>query len=132
MVDLHQLAPGQSAHFHGAAGGVLALGEELGIHRVHGGEVAHVLQEHGGLDHIVHGQAGGLHNGLDVAEHLAGLLLDAAGNELAGLGVKGYLAAGDQEAAAVDGLGIGADGGGSIGGGDDLLHNRASSLYSIL
>ena len=78
-LDLHQRAPGQRTHLHGGTGGILALGEKLGVHRVHGGEVAHALQEHGGLDHVVHGQAGGLQNGLDVGEHLTGLLGDAAG-----------------------------------------------------
>ena len=121
-LDLHQSALGQRSDLHSGAGGILTLGKELGVHRVHGGEIAHILQEHGGLDHVVHGQAGGLQNGLDIGQHLAGLLGDAAGNKLAGGGVKGHLAGRDQEAAAVDGLGIGTDGGGGIGGGNDLLH----------
>ena len=121
-LDLHQCAAGQSAHLHGGAGGILPLGEELGVYRVHGGEVAHVLQEHGGLDHVVHGEAGGLQNGLHIGQHLTGLLGDAAGHELTGGGVKGHLTGGDKEAAAVDGLRIGADGGRGVGGGDDLFH----------
>ena len=120
--DLHQRAPGQRTDLHGAAGRVLPLSEELSVDRVHGGEVAHALQEYGGLDHIVHGQTGGFKDGLDVGEYLTGLLGNAAGDELAGSRVKGHLAGRDQEAAAVDGLGIGTDGGGGIGGGNDLLH----------
>ena len=131
-LDLHQRAPGQRTHLHGGTGGILALGEKLGVHRVHGGEVAHALQEHGGLDHVVHGQAGSPQNGLDIGQHLAGLLGDAAGNKLAGGGVKGHLAGGDEEAAAVDGLRVRADGGGGVGGGNDLLHGNDLLMILIL
>ena len=73
--------------------------------------------------HIVHGETGGLQNSLHVGQHLTGLLGDAAGHKLAGSGVKGHLAGGDQKAAAVDSLRIGADGSRSIIGSDDLLHD---------
>ena len=127
-LDLHQCALGQSAHFHGAAGGIVALGKELGIHGVHGGKIAHILQEHGGLSHMIHGQAGRLHNGLHIGQGLAGLGGDIALHQVAGGGINGDLAGGDDEAAAVDGLGIGADGGRSAGGGDDILFHDLFSF----
>src|SRR5699024_2683786 len=89
---------------------------------VHGGEVVHVLEEHGGLDHVLQGQPGGGQDSLDVQQGLAGLAGDAALGEGAGGRVHGELAGGDDDAAGGHALGVWTDGGGGRLGGEDLFH----------
>ena len=79
---------------------------------------------------MIHGQAGLCQNRFDVAKGLPGLLGNAAGDKLAGGGVDGHLTGGDEKRAAVDGLRVGADGGGGLFGGNDLLHG-VSSFFRV-
>ena len=79
---------------------------------------------------MIHGQAGLCQNRFDVAKGLPGLLGNAAGDKLAGGGVDGHLTGGDEKRAAVAGLRIGADGGGGLFGGNDLLHG-VSSFFRV-
>lgn len=107
-LDLHQGVLGQPGHLYGAAGRGIA-GEEGGVDLVHGGEVVHVLEEHGGLDHVLQGQPGGGQDSLDVQQGLAGLAGDAALGEGAGGRVHGELAGGDDDAAGGHALGVWTD-----------------------
>lgn len=75
---LAQNALGQFLHSHSAAGGL--GGEELGIGLVEGGEVAHVRQEAGGLDHVFKAYTGGGQDGAHVLAALLGLGGDALGD----------------------------------------------------
>ena len=117
-LDLYQSVLGQTGNFHSAAGRILAFGEEGGIHFVHGAEVVHVAEEHGGLENMVHGDAGLFQNGLHVGQGLAGLGLDALG-ERAGGGIDGQLAGSNDQAVELRRLGVGADGGGGFRCADD-------------
>ena len=98
-----------------------AAGEVLGIDLVHGGKVVDVSQEHSGLDDVVAGQVGLSQNGLDVLQGLFGLSLNAALHQVAGGGINGQLAGQEDQAADADSLRVGADGGGGILGGNDVL-----------
>ncbi len=92
-----------------------------GVDGVHGGEVVHVLQKDHGLDHAGEVGAGGGKHGFQVLEDPGGLLDDAARDDLAGGGIERDLAGGVDEVAETDGLRVGPDGGGSIGGSDGGL-----------
>ena len=93
-----------------AAGGV-GSGEELGVHFVHCGEIAHIGQEHRGLDDISEPEPGGLQNGLGVGQALMRLFPDAARSKGARGGVDGNLAGDEDEArSGVDGLAVRSDG----------------------
>lgn len=76
-IDFDHGAGGQAGDGEGGSSRGLA-GEELGVDRVHGGEVVHRAQEHRALDHSVHGAPGGLDDVLHVGERLTGLLGDAS------------------------------------------------------
>ena len=81
------------------------------VHLVHGGEVAHVLQEHRGLHHAGHGGAGRLEDRRQVSQNQVRLLGDVAVPKLHGLGIQGDLTGTEDETAHHHGLGIGPDGG---------------------
>ena len=108
-----------------AAPGGLA-GEELGIDLVEGGEIAHVRQEAGGLDHPAKVRARGLQNGGNIAAAALRLGGDALG-DIAGGGIHGDLAGAENKRAYDHALGIGADGGGRVFGRDDS-HDITSFL----
>ena len=57
---------------HGGAGRK-RLREVASINRVHGREIAHALQEDGGLDHVRQVGAGRDQDGAQIAHHLFGL-----------------------------------------------------------
>ena len=48
----------------------------------------------------------------------------AAGDESAGGGIDGHLTGEEEQIARLDGLGVGAQGGGGVGGGNGLFHKR--------
>ena len=120
-LDLHHGVLGQTGDLHSAAGRGIA-GEESGVDLVHGGEVVHVLEEHRGFDDVVHGQPRLGQDGLNVGQGLLCLTGDAALGEGAGGRVDGELAGGDDDTAAVDGLGVGTDGRRGGSGGNDCFH----------
>ena len=64
----------------------------------------------------------GVEDGLQVVQGLLGLGLDVSLHDGAGAGVNGHLAGDKEEVADLDGLGVGADGGGGAVSVDDLLH----------
>ena len=126
-LDLHEGVLGQGGHLIGGAGGE-RLSEELGVDGVHGGKITDVFQHDGGLDHIVHGRAGGGQNVFDVGQGLAGLAGDVLPGKGAGGGVDGQLAGDKQGAARLNALGVGTDGGGGVGGGNRVVHGKNSFL----
>ena len=87
-------------------------GEVLCVNLVHGGEIGHALEENGRFDDVAQVDAGLGENGFQVFKNLPGLLLDAAGDEVACLGIGRYLAGGEEHVADANGLRVGADGGG--------------------
>ena len=113
----------EAGYLDGGTGGwhVAFWGEVAGVDLVHGGEVVHVLEEDGGLENVGEREVDGVEDGAEVFADALGLLGDAAFDEVAGGGVDGDLAGGVDEIADTDGLRVGADGGGSVGGGDDEL-----------
>ena len=108
---LSEDALGQVLHGHAGAGGL--RGEILGIDLVEGGEIAHVGQEAGGLEHLVEAGAGGFQDGAHVLAALLRLGGDAGGH-LAGGGVHGDLAGGIDKTVHFKTLGIGTDGAGGV------------------
>ena len=91
----------------------------LGIHGVHGGKIVDVGKEDDRLDHIGHGKAGLRQNGLEVCQTLCSLLLHGIGH-LAGGRVYRDLAGNEHHIAQIDGLTVGADGGGCMGSRNDF------------
>ena len=96
-------------------------GEVAGVDFVHRGEVLQVFEEDSGFDDVDHVDACCGEDGLDVFEHTGGLLNDAAGDEVAGVGIECDLAGGEKRVADADGLRVGADGGGGVFGRDGGL-----------
>ena len=126
-LHLAQNALGQFLHSHAAAGGLGS--EELGIGLVEGGEVAHVRQEAGGLDHVFKAHTGSGQNGAHVLAALLRLSGDALGDG-AGGGVHGDLAGRENQIAHRPALRVGADGAGSVGGFDNrFVHGKIPPLY---
>ena len=130
-LDLHEGILGEPCHFDRTAGGIAALSEEGCIHLVHGAEVVHVAEEHGGLDHGIHRQARCLEDGLHIGQGLLGLLLDPLGERARGR-VNGELTGSDDQAAQIGGLAVRTDGGGGLGRTDDRLHrNTPPLIFSV-
>lgn len=90
-INLHQGAGGQLADANHGAGGVVAR-EVLGVDGIDRVQIRDVGKLDIDLDDIVHHVADVLHNSLDMAEALGGLLLDATGQHLAGGHVERQLA----------------------------------------
>jgi hypothetical protein len=80
----------------------LGLAEELGIDRVHGGEIVAVAEIHATLDHIRQGGAATFNQGFDIIQHLTGFVRDIAGDQLLGGGIYGDLAGDEDEIAGTD------------------------------
>ena len=118
--DLDQGVLGEGGDGDGGAGrGWYAFGcEILGVDGVHGGEVAHVLEEDSGFDDVDEVHACLLEDGFEAFAGAGGLLGDAAGDHLAGDGIECDLAGGVEGVADADGLGVGADGGRGLAGDD--------------
>ena len=76
-------------------------------------EVGHVGEEDRRLHDVLPARASLLEHGGEIREDLFGLRLDIPFDDLAGGGVKGDLAGGEEEAAGERGLTVRADGGGS-------------------
>jgi len=70
------------------------------------------------VDHV---DARGGEDGFEVFEDASGLFGDAARNEIAGVGIEGDLAGGEEGVAYADGLRVRADGGRGVFGGDGGL-----------
>ena len=126
--DLAQNAFGQFLH-RAAASGRLS-GEIFGIDRIECGEIRHVGDEAGGLDHLFRGGASGFQKGADIAAALLGLGGDAFGDGTGGR-IHGDLTGAVNKIAGDDSLGIGTNGCGGMGGGDDL-HGNLPFVYSAL
>ena len=115
-LDLAQDVLGQG--LDGAAAPGRLAGEVLGVDLVEGGEVGHVGDEAGGLDDLGQVGAGGGQDGGHIAAALLGLGGDALG-DIAGGRIHGDLAGAENEGTCDHALGVGADGGRGVGGGDD-------------
>ena len=76
----------------------------VGVDGVHGGEVVEILEEDGGFEYVLEAGAGGFEDGFEIQKDAVGLLGDGAWDDLLGLGVEGYLAAGEEERAEADGF----------------------------
>ena len=101
------------------AGGSAVLAEVFSVDRVHGGEIAEVLEEDGGFDDAVEAASASLKHGLEVFEDTGGLLCDATGDDLPGCGIERNLPGCEDEIARAHTLGIRADGRGRCGSCDD-------------
>ena len=108
-------AKGKRGHGH-ARPGRAAVTEGLAIDLVHRREVAHLGQEHRGLDHLVQSGSVGLHLGPQVGQRLGGLGLETALSETAGDGTVDGAAIDDadltgdeQQVAGADDRGVGTD-----------------------
>ena len=119
-VDLHERAHRQRGHLVAHACGLVG-GEELRVDGIHRAEIGDVLEEDRRLGDIGILQAGGRQDGADVLERLAGLRLDAFGHLSVGR-VDGELSGHVERAIEFNGLGIGADGFGCGGCGNDSFH----------
>ena len=121
--DLNKCILGKTGDFNRAAGGIATFGEEGCINLVHSAKVVHVAEEHSGLNNVVHGQASGLQNGLDVGQRLLGLCLNAFG-ECAGCGIDGQLTGSDDQIAQINCLAVRADGSRGFRRTDDFLRGN--------
>ena len=117
-LDLAEDVLGKGLDRDAGAGGL--AGEVLAIDGVEGAEVAHVGQEADGLDDVLETEAVLLQQSLQVAADAVSLGLDGGAFDLAGLRDDGDLAGGEQEAVGGNGLGLGADGGRSLGSGSNF------------
>ena len=122
--DFHQRVLRQAGHFHSGAGRIAAFRKERGVNLVHGAEVVHITEEHGGLQHVVHVGARLGEDGFDVGQGLPGLCLDPLG-ESPGGGIDGQLPGGDDQSVVLNGLGVRADGGGRLARTDNSFHHDA-------
>ena len=122
-LDLHQSALGQILHSEGSTGR-LVLCEVLCVNSVHGSEISDVSQQNGGLDHIVQGVTGLSQNVLHIGQGLVGLSSDIVACELAGSGVNGDLTGDKDDVTGLNSLRIGADGSGSLGGMNGIVHKK--------
>lgn len=84
---MYQGAGGQFAHPEYGAGRQITR-EIFGVDGVDRIKVGDIAELDIYLDDIVHHMADALHNRLDIAQALGGLLLDAASQDLAGGGVN--------------------------------------------
>ena len=109
---------------------------------VDGGELLQIRQEQPQPYHLPQMAACSLHHGLQVAKRLMNLRLEAALDQLAGLGIERDLTGQIHRVAGTNRLRIGAQRGRSIGGGngkghDDLLvvmmsrHSRVSAAQVL-
>jgi len=119
-LDLHPAPEGEGGDLDGGAGRRVGL-EELTVDLVHAGELVDVLEEDRAFDHVLQARASGLEDGLEVLQGLVSLALDVGSGEVLGSRTNAQLAGGEDEIAQADALGIGADGGRRLAGGDDLL-----------
>ena len=79
--------------------------------------IGQILHENRRFDDVVEAQAGLVQDGLQIFEGLVGLGLHAIG-QIAGGGIQAELAAAIGDGAGVNGLRIGAEGGGGVRGGN--------------
>ena len=113
------------------------LAETPRVDRVHRGKVFRPDQINGRLDDVPEGQAGRLQHRLEVVEDALDRWFEPSRDELPGARIQRDLAGGIEDAAFDDGLGIGADGRGGVGGGYDfrgyllLLNVRVVFEYPI-
>lgn len=112
-----------------AASGRLA-GEESGIDLIECGKITHISDKAGGLYYLFRGGSGGREQGADIAAALLRLGGDALGNVSCD-GVHGDLAGAVDKISGDNCLGIGSNGGGCIGCGNDL-HKDYPFLFFLL
>ena len=131
-LDLDQNILGQAGHFHGAAGGrESALGSHvLPIDGIHGGEVVHVAEIHGGLHDLSEARAALFEDGLQVLQNTGGLLGDAATDHLLGGRIERNLPRGEDQVSQPDGLRIRPDRLGRMRGRNFFFrHGKIVELY---
>ena len=97
------------------------------VNFIHGAEIPQILHKYCRLDDIVQRQTGLLQHSLQILERLVRLGLHALG-QCAGGGVQAELAAAIDGVTGVNGLGIGAQGGGCVRGSNTLHNNKHSSI----
>src|SRR5580700_6895850 len=121
---------GQTGYLHGRTRRRL-LFKIRAVNFVYGLEIGEIHQEDCCLDDAVEGQAFGFQNRRDVFHDPSRLYINAAGNDLTRLGVERDLPRTINGRSYPNGLRIGADGGGRIASGNDLLHAPDSSCKFI-
>ena len=121
-LDLDIRAQRQGNHLDGRAGRRGGR-EKLAVGAVDGLEVGEIGEEDGSLGDPRQLPTGGPGDGLDVAQHLPGPVGDRGFDQLAGGRIDRQLAGDEDQTATGDGLGIRADGGGGMAGGDRSFHS---------
>ena len=122
-LNFHSGGLGQGSDLIGSAGRE-GSGKELSVNCVHGGKFSNICQQHGGLDHVCHGHAVFFQNCLHVGQALTGLTDDVVAGKFAGGGINGQLTGDIQGVAGSNGLGLGADCSGCIGGVNSLVGHK--------
>jgi hypothetical protein len=110
-LDLDEGTEGEGGDLNGGTSGFV-VAESLGVEGIDFGEIGHVGEKDGGFDDGRESEALGGEEGGDVGEDLTGLAFDIGGVDFSGGGIDGDLAGAEEEAAVLDSLGVGADGGG--------------------
>src|SRR5436309_69986 len=95
-----------------------------------GFKVGEIHEENRHLGNVLKSQPFGLQDGRDVVENAAGLDVNAASQDLAGLWVQRNLPGAVNCRSNADGLRVGPDGCGCVGSGDDFLHALDCSCKS--
>ena len=111
--------------------GRVGLAELLRIDGIHFAEEAHLLQQHGGLDHIVERGTGIGQDIAHILNHLFGLFLQCSGH-FTRFGIHRQLSRHENLVPATDGVAVGPDFGQRFLGSDFLFHLLECSLRYIL
>ena len=121
------IAPsGQCANLHQFPGWGSSLIKVGRINRVDAGKIIDVGDKNRSFDDVFERKPSFFQNGLDVQHHPGGFGFDGIGDEDTCSWVQGDLAGGVQGVIVDDGLAIGANGIGSLGGFDDFFHGVGS------
>src|SRR6476646_8778058 len=113
-VNLHRDVFRQAGYFHRGTRRRRVLAD-FSIHLIHLPEFAHVFQEHRGLYRFLPTAARGLQDRAEVLQHLLGLRLDSAGNQVSGCRIERHLPGDKNKSIGLDGLRIRPDRLGRVG-----------------